>query len=720
VNGLSLDVAPNAPIAWLALASLAAAALALWAYAFRLPPLSPTARRVLALMRVASLAALAWLLAMPVLERSLPASSTRVTVLVDRSLSMDRPARPGGPSRTDVASGAVRELVASLRGRAQVEVRPFAGTLLGDSASAAGTADAADDRGATATGDALAALVRLPMERRPDGVVLVSDGAVNAGGDPVGAARALGVPVHTLLVGERSGLDRGIAGVEASSDARVGESTPVRVRVVSDEERGTPIGVKLEEGGRELAHATVLAPGPGAEVTAELRPVPTRAGLALWTARVTPLEGDLSPDDDAHGVAVPVAPGKLGVLVLSGALNWDLAFLRRALLGDTTLDLDMRVREQSGGRRAFERARTAGLSPSDLGGKSVVVLDAISGADLGAPMDAVLASFVHGGGGLLLFAGPDPGATRFARGRLASELAFSAGAPTGGQGSPEPQPAGTELLAWDDDQARGAHAWHDAAPLSDVAPLAPGGADRVLLAARESGAPLWLARAVGRGQAVLVNGTGLWRWSLAGTDELAGERGRRLWRKTVRWLAEPVQGEPLRVTAERRLVPGGEPVRLDALLQDARFHAISAADVRGELTGPGSALRRITFTPGGPGAYTAIFASPGPGRWQVTVRATREGRELGRARGEFAVDRWTLEALRPQPDSAAMAAIAEASGGRTGKASAAGAWARSLDTRSLVRNRTASARLWESPWFFAMVVAMLSVEWGWRRRRGLP
>ncbi len=458
MNGLSLHLAPNAPIAWLAVASLAAAALALWAYAFRLPPLSPTARRVLALMRVASLAALAWLLAMPVLERSLPASSTRVTVLVDRSLSMDRPARPGGPSRTDVASGAVRELVASLRGRAQVEVRPFAGTLLGDSASAAGTAD---DRGATATGDALAALVRLPMERRPDGVVLVSDGAVNAGGDPVGAARALGVPVHTLLVGERSGLDRGIAGVEASSDARVGESTPVRVRVVSDEERGTPIGVKLEEGGRELAHATVLAPGPGAEVTAELRPVPTRAGLALWTARVTPLEGDLSPDDDAHGVAVPVAPGKLGVLVFSSALNWDLAFLRRALLGDTTLDLDTRVREQSGGWRALERARTAGLSPSDLGGKSVVVLDAISGADLGAPMDAALASFVHGGGGLLLFAGPDPGATRFARGKLASELAFSAGAPTGGQGSPEPQPAGAELLAWDDDQARGAHAWHD-------------------------------------------------------------------------------------------------------------------------------------------------------------------------------------------------------------------------------------------------------------------
>jgi len=140
----------------------------------------------------------------------------------------------------------------------------------------------------------------------------------------------------------------------------------------------------------------------------------------------------------------------------------------------------------------------------------------------------------------------------------------------------------------------------------------------------------------------------------------------------------------------------------------------------GEISGPGGSLRPITFTPGGPGAYTSIFASPGPGRWQVSVRASKDGRELGRARSEFAVDRWTLEALRPQPDSAAMAAIAAASGGRFGRAIDAAAWARGLDTRQLVRNRTASARLWESPWLFALVVGMLSAEWAWRRRRGLP
>ena len=721
MSGLSLHLAPNAP--WLILAGLSLAffGLALWAYSFRLPPLAPGVRRLLTGLRIAVLVVLVWLLALPVLERSRPSSGARVVILEDRSLSMDQLATPGGVSRRVAAAEAVKALRAALRGRAQVDVRGYAAALLADSSQDA------NERGASAPGDALGELARLPAGRRPDGVILVSDGGVNAGADPVAAARALGVPVHTLLVGERAGLDRGIAGVEASREARVGEATPVRVRVVSDEERGTPIVVKLEEAGRELARATVPAPGPGAEATAELSVVPTRPGLALWTARVAPLERDASPLDDAHGVAIPVAPGKLGVLIVSGGLNWDLAFVRRALARDSTLELDTRVRDASGNWRGLERARGGALAPADLVNRSVVVLDGLSGVDLGPVMDAALVPFVRNGGGLLLLSGGEPGAARFARGRLGAELQFAAGATFGSafgpaagvQVAPEPQPLAMELLAWDDDPARGARAWHDAAPLRDVAPFAASAADRVLIAGRDGGSPLWVSRAIGRGQALLVNGSGLWRWSLAGNDDLAGERGRRLWRKTVRWLAEPVQGEPLRVTAERKLVPGGEPVRLDAVLQDARFQPVSGAEVRGELIGPDNKLRKIAFTPGGAGAYTLNLPSPGPGRWQVSVRATRDGRELGRARNEFVVDRWTLEALRAQPDSAAMTAVAVASGGRTGRAADAAAWARTLDPRALVRAQRDSHRLWESPWLFALLVGMLSVEWMWRRRRGL-
>jgi hypothetical protein len=212
----------------------------------------------------------------------------------------------------------------------------------------------------------------------------------------------------------------------------------------------------------------------------------------------------------------------------------------------------------------------------------------------------------------------------------------------------------------------------------------------------------------------------VWRWSLTSHDELSAERGRRLWRRLVRWLAEPVQGEPLRVRPERWLTPSGEPVRLFASLQDADFKPVAGAAIAGEAQDAAGHTIRLSFTPRAAGSYDARLADPTPGRYRVTVRATKAGIELGRATSEFAVDRWSLEEARADPDSATLAAIASATQGRMTTAAAAAGWAGSLPTRAIARARSDSLRLWESPWVFGLIVGLLGVEWAWRRRRGLP
>jgi hypothetical protein len=709
---LSIHLAPHSPWVWLVLGTLALATLASWAYRFALPPLSPFSRRALSLLRGAALLALLWLLAQPVLERGLPASGRRVTVLVDRSASMDLPSARGGPSRADVAAQVVRGLRAALHGRAAVEVRSFAAALAPD------TGVAGVPRQATALGDALERLAGMPIERRPDGVIVVSDGIVNAGDDPVAGARALGVPVHAVRVGEPLGADRAVAEVESSREARVGEPTPVRVHVHSTEPRGTPIGVRLLEDGREIARGRVNAPGPGAEAIAELRVTPVRPGLAVWTARVDPLAGDLVPGNDARGVAVQVAPGRLGVLVVSGGLNWDLAFLRRAWSGDSSLSVLTKVRARDGWN-ALERAGGGEPNVADLRGRAFVVLDGIAAYEVGPAFDRALADFVRNGGGLLLLGGPAPGLERVVNGSLSRELALPPPSGPDREVRPVPTSAADELLAWDEDAARGDAAWRTAAPLASVLPIRAGAGDRVLLAGAD-GAPLVFTRRAGRGPVMMVNGTGFWRWALSGTDALAADRARLMWRHVARWLAEPVQGEPLRVTPSRWLTPAGELVRLIATLQDAEFRPVAGATVRGEATGPDGARAELAFTAGDAGSYVAELPSPAPGRWRVRVRSAGGRAAAASAQCEFAVDAWTLEMLRAEPDTATLASMAEASGGRSTGAAGAARWARTVETRELVRRRTTSTRLWESPWFFGVVVGVLAAEWIWRRRRGLP
>ena len=717
MTDLSLHLAPNAPWLWLTLLSVVFIILGLWAYRIAVPPLPRRARRLLPALRVAALLLIAWLLGQPVLERAAE-GRTRVVVLLDRSASMALPAGPGGGTRSAAAARAVRTIEQAWRGRADVVVMPFAARLHADSAHTG----APVATGATALGDALAALAMAEAGRDAGAVVVVSDGAVNAGDDPVAAASTLGLPVHAVVVGRAGVPDRVVTEVESRDVARVGRPVTVRARVTSTEERGVPVTVRLLEGGRELARAAVVAPGGGAEAAAEFQVVPTRPGLALWTVRVDSLPGDPTRANDARQLAVEVSPGRLGVLLVSGGLNWDLTFLRRALLGDSSLAVTTIVRERAGWR-ALERRAGPGGAPfaASLRGQAVVVLDAVAPAEVGPDFDRALAAFVRAGGGLLALGGPAPGVARYGAGALGTDLAVTLDASlAAGGGGAQPALEARELLDWDPDPARGARAWSAAAPLAELAPVRPGAGDRVLIGSADGGPPLLLARHVGRGQALFVNGTGLWRWSLSGVDELTAERGRVLWRRLAHWLAEPAQAEPLRVRPERWLTAGGEPVRLFATLQDSAFRPVAGGEVLAEVQDAAGHSRPVSFESRARGSYEAVLDDPPPGRCRLSARAVRGGRELGRATTDFAVDRWSLELAHSLPDSAALAAVARATGGRVTDAAQVDRWARTLPTRALARGRVESRRLWESPWVFALVVGLLSVEWFWRRRRGLP
>ena len=701
----SIHLAPNAPWLILAVLSVGLVAFSWWAYHFSIPPLPALARRALPFLRGLALVLLIWLLAQPVIERT-SGGRARLVVLLDRSRSMDLPTQPGGGSRAAAADRAVDELKRAWQGRAAVEVVPYAARLAPDSNRVAG-------RHATALGDALAALALSPEGQNATGVVVVSDGAVNAGEDPVAAGRALGLPVHAVVTGSTQVVDRVVTAVEASSDARVGKITPVKVRIASTEERGRPINVRLLDGGLPLGRATVVSPGGGAEAVAEFRVTPARPGLAVWTAHVDSLEGEISTINNARQVAVEVAPGRLEVMVLSRGLNWDLAFVRRALAGDSSLSLTGWVRGRAGWE-PLDGTRAPAPTPEALRGKAVVVLDALAPGEISDAFDQALAGFLRNGGSVMVLGGPAPGLARLRGGRFGADLALAFGPliPAQPPARPSPSPEARELLAWDDDPARGERAWRSAAPLSELAPLTVGGGDRVLIEGADRGPGIMVARRSGRGQALLVNGVGLWRWALSGHDELTAERARRLWRALVRWLAEPVQGEPLRVRPERWLATAGEPVRLFATLQDLQFRPVAGAAVAGEVIDAGGRARSVEFVPGAAGTYAATIEDLAPGRYRVSARAARGGAELGRATSDFAVDRWSLEEARTLPDSAALASLANATGGRVTGTAQVGRWARSIESRALARGRTESTRLWESPWLFGVIVGALEPRMG--------
>ena len=70
----------------------------------------------------------------------------------------------------------------------------------------------------------------------------------------------------------------------------VGDDEEFRTKIGAQLRSGS-VGVRLLEDGREIGHATMTAPGGGAEATAEFRVIPSRAGLAVWTAVADSIPG---------------------------------------------------------------------------------------------------------------------------------------------------------------------------------------------------------------------------------------------------------------------------------------------------------------------------------------------------------------------------------------------------------------------------------------------
>jgi hypothetical protein len=713
---------------WLAaFAGALGIAIAAWVYRALGTVLRPSVRAGLAVLRAVALVVVAFLLARPLLSLAGDGSGGRSTVVVltDASRSMELPADSvaldGARARAEVARASAERAARALSARFKVVRRSFAARVAAEDSLPGG------EREASALGDAIAGA--LEGVEAPRGVVLVSDGAQTSGRDPVRAARELGLPVGTVAVGEPPARDVAVLDVLANPTARVGEDTPAEVRLAAF---GPPRKVRLSlgDGTRSLVSEEVALPGGGAEVVRRLSYRPTRAGLTVFEVAAPAASGEAewSAVNNRRAFAQDVLPDKQRVLVVAGSYHWDWTWARRAIGGDSAYAPDHRVFTRGGFRRIGPRGAPAetgeGLpsSPGALRSYALVALVGVEEGQLSPGVAQALGAYVQAGGGVVVVGGAArSGVLALAPSPLgkALGLARASGAAPLAEARPALTEAGraSDLVRLDDDPQVNAQAWAALPPLEDAVPLAVSAGDRVDIADASGRVPLVVERRVGRGRAVLVNGASTYRWGFSGVDVDAPRRYERWWGNLLRALAEPAQTEPLRLLPERPLVARGEPVRLNAALQDARFAPVSGARVTAQVRGP--ANREVALESRGEGSYGATLVGLPPGRYAVSARAAVGGRPVGAAQATFWVDAQSAEWQDVAPDAGLLAAVARASGAVSVRPGREGDLVQAMSATRPRAGRERAVRLWESPIAFALVAALLSSEWWLRRRRGL-
>lgn len=729
---------------------IAAAAMMRTAYPRRIQHLPPARRRLLVICRTAFLVLLFLASLRPALVLERQDESEAVIYLVsDASRSMQTADETGGMTRRESLRNLLQKAapaLADLAEKFEIRRRDFAET-----ASVVEDFTPTADGPFTAIGKSLETLSEEMGDSVVPAVVLLSDGRQAAPGkldtNPEQIALRLGLrqrPIYTVGFGTAqagsTSADLAVTDPSITRDVFQGNTLPISVRLKAAGAGGLPVTVRvllenrqglgdgqsgplepvpLSPEARSLVQLTPTATSEEHQLTFQI--VPEQLGDLKLAVEAIPLPGEARQTNNRVETIIRVRRGGIRV-ALFDVIRSEQKWLRQ-INDSSRIQLDFHP-IRSGAFRAQNRIPDRFFQP---GSYDAYVIGDVPATTFSPEQILALAACCRQGAGLMMIGGADNfGAGGYAQSPLAELLPVELPATNLQLTSPQKMLPSRDGLAHfvmqiapaDQNRSR----WEQLPPLTGGNLLAPRNNSLAqVLAASPDGAPLLIGLDTGRNRSLAFAGDTTWQWAMLGF----AEDHLRFWRQIIFWLTrkETDDTQAVWIQAEPRDLIPGAPATLTVGARDTQGQAISDAEFSIEVTDPKGKLLSLTPRRDGTASSAEFTETMEPGDYWARVRASRGGQSFG----NIAVTRFHVVPNDPERDNPAaefdvLRRIAENSGGQFFSheefLAKIQSWAaEGLPGMNLKRQERIS--LWDTPPVLLLLVALLSLEWGIRRKNQL-
>ena len=632
--------------------------------------------------------------------------------------------------------------------------------------------------GQTRIGDAIEH-VRQELEAVPlSGLVVFTDGADNARtplGDELLSLRARSVPVFTVGLGrERFDKDIEIRRVETSRTALKGSAIVADVLVRQRGYGGQKVPLVVEDDGRVVATQDVKLPDDGDLAPVRVHVALNDPGPRTLTFRVAVQQGEQVTQNNAQRALVVVRDRREKLLYVEGEPRSEMTFLRRAVAGDSNLQV---VTLQRTADNKFLRLdvddgeELAGGFPKtreELFRYRAIILGSVEAAFFTRDQLQMLADFVSVRGGGLLFLG---GRRAFGEGGYtATPLAPVMPVVIAGDAVPDsltfladlkPQltPAGaasaaTQVAATEEKVSERWRTLPAVTTVNRIRGIRPGAV--VLLngtvpdggrveapgeTVRGYEQPMLVYQRFGRGVAIALPIQDTFLWRMSSEVPLEDHTLETFWRQLLRWLTTDVPDRVMVSTAADVVGPR-EPIALNGEVADSAFVMRNDARVVARVTAPSGTTRdvpmswavdrdgeyRATFTPDEAGLYEVRVQSelgsgaprPAAARAAGAARSAPPGTESQpmyvRAAAESEVGQEFFGAEMRAP---LLKRIAQETGGRFYTPETVSSLPEDIALSKRGVTVVNQMDLWDMPIVFLLLVGLVTGEWAYRKKRGL-
>jgi uncharacterized membrane protein len=715
----------------------------------RLRLATPTKVALVAL-RATLLALMFVLLLRPVVVVSsvIPRSSY-VALVIDDSQSMKLHDGPAATSRLDTAKQSLltapsnkKSFLDRLSEKFKTSLYGFSNRLeaLNDADSLAGEGRSSNLAGA------LDETVKRSSGMPLSAVVLATDGASNVPGDLAASLRELrarDIPVYTIGIGATArATDAELTKINLPRRVLVGSRLNIESYVGLSGFGPTKVLMSVREDGHAVKTEEFNLRGNDTQVL-NLEITPTNPGIHRYTVEITPLDGELTVDNNKQDALVEVIPGPQKILYVEGEPRWELGKIRESLLPNeknVTLVSLQRTGENKFYRQGIstqnELVSGFPVTEEELFAYDALIIGSVEASFFSAEQLRNVEAFVaKRGGGLLALGGRLSFDAGKYKGTTLDELlpVFLTGGPVDDASSfapvYKPQLTGAgqthPITRLNEDRAANQKAWNELAPISvseALTAIKPGAS--VLLEARraDGGAqtvPLLVQQRYGRGQTLALTASDTWRWRMRMDSK--NNAHETFWRQMLRYLVSttPQQTE---IGAEQDVYALDDTVRVVADIRDRKFNPVTDAHVVARVMKPsgGSVDVPLKFTTlDDLNTYVGEFRTDELG--QHSIELVGNSVTLGQlnARSNLLVTDLNREYFGAAQNSDLLKRIATETGGKYYQANEVQSLLDDLTYRQSPYSERVTKDLWDMPINFMLIVGLLSTEWFLRKREGL-
>ena len=558
-------------------------------------------------------------------------------------------------------------------------------------------------------------------KRNISSVVIISDGVITDGMNPVYTAEKLNIPVYTIGVGDTSQRnDIEIKNVLYNEYIYENNPTTISASIVNKGFGNKTVTATLYENNRSIDQKNISLSSDGIQ-NINFMYTPQSSGDKKLTVEVSRISGEFIYANNKKSFFINVRRNKLKIAVIAGSVSADLSFIKNSLMIDTNFTVNS-ITVIAQNKFIENENRKKILDSAD-----VLFL-------IGFPSKETPDNFfkevereikVNNKPYFITFSsGVDVTKLK----DLQDELPFAIGKISAGFNEIQPEISAdkSDNPLLQNNAANPVQAWNNLPPIYQPAiNFGPKPESEVLSTIKINnvpvGRPLILTRRFGNQRSIAVLAKGIWKWKLQTAPQHLNLFDSFI-HSSVKWLNISNRQKQFSLKTTRKFYSPDEPVEFNAQVYDEALNPVTDADVSVKIKNEKEEYE-VHLGSVGNGLYEGTFNTNKSGDYKFEGIAERNNSRIGKENGEFNIGDVDIEMINPRMDFQFLSVLAKYTGGSYYTSSGYDQLFNLLEERlkksSSQKLETSEINLWSDEWLMIAAIILFALEWFFRKRSGM-